>query len=90
GSIARDGRTSGFYVASGAVLNERAEYRETRGDTFFADVPTAQLPADAGRLAMSAAQALVLNGTVLGSGLSGRRGAEVDIAAPKLAVVAPG
>ncbi|MCW5623888.1 MAG: filamentous hemagglutinin family protein [Burkholderiales bacterium] len=90
GRVVGDPRSSAFLVESAAVIRQRAEYTDTYASRFFADVTTAQQTADAGRLAIAASQSLLLNGSVLGRTGTGGRGSEVDIVAPKLAVVAPG
>lgn len=93
GTLLRDARASGFVVRSGAVVRQYAEYRETSADAFFGAKQAeglneaAQTVGDAGRLAIAATRSLALNGTLLTGYAAGQRGAEVDISAPRLAVV---
>ncbi len=90
GTLIRDSRTSGFEVKSGALVRNEAEYRETTAGRHFADRSNVQQTGDAGRLSVAATQSLVLNGNLVTVNDPGRRGAEVDITAPKLAITAPG
>jgi filamentous hemagglutinin family protein len=91
GTALREARTSGWAVTPGATLRSQAEYKESRGDAFFADAARAQgsavprLAQDAGLLAISAAQQLALDGTLGFSAPAGRGGA-LDIASAKIAV----
>ncbi|MFZ5593573.1 MAG: filamentous hemagglutinin family protein [Pseudomonadota bacterium] len=93
GTLLRDARASGFVVRSGAVVRQYAEYRETSADAFFGAKQAeglneaAQTVGDAGRLAIAATRSLALNGALLTGHAAGQRGAEVDISAPRLAVV---
>jgi filamentous hemagglutinin family protein len=90
GATARDARTAGFLVQPGNVVRAASEYTDTLASGFFAATVAGQLPADAGLVAIAARQVLDLGVTVLGSGAAGGRGAEVDITAPRLAVVPDG
>jgi hypothetical protein len=85
-----DERTSAFEVRSGATLRLQSEYLETRASQFYAGAAGAQLPRDAGRLSIDARTALVLDGSLLAGRAADGRGAEVDLTATNLAVVAPG
>jgi filamentous hemagglutinin family protein len=89
GSILRDSRSSGFDVRPGAVARAQSEYLNTLASAHFT-AGGIRLPADAGRLAVSAASALALHGNFLTGKAAGGRGAAVDIDAPRLAVLGSG
>lgn len=87
-----------FAVQTNSVWQQYSEYSFKRANSYFTDLavkkerPVPRLPMDAGRLAVIAAQSIVLNGMALtqpGQDESGNigRGGELDISAPKLAVV---
>ena len=86
-------RYSGFSILGKDAIRARAEYRDTFGNQFFAakaaaaDSIVPRLPIDAGRLALIANTALELSGALLTSAPDKGRGAEVDIAAAKIAIV---
>ncbi|MFZ5493658.1 MAG: filamentous hemagglutinin family protein [Pseudomonadota bacterium] len=82
-------RTGLFSVQSGSVLAQRAEYAETRASQFFATRGGTQV-ADAGRLAITATAGLELAGELLTTAAAGGRGAELDLAATRLAVLGTG
>jgi filamentous hemagglutinin family protein len=90
GSTLRAARSEAFEVASSAVVRNRAEYSTTLASRFFSGTAGAQLPGDAGRLSISVTETLRLAGGFLSDFVPGRRGAEVDLVAPRLAVVAGG
>ncbi|MCA3133744.1 MAG: filamentous hemagglutinin family protein [Rhodocyclaceae bacterium] len=90
GSSLRAARSEAFEVASSAVVRNRAEYSTTLASRFFSGAAGAQLPGDAGRLSISVTENLRLAGVFLSDFVPGRRGAEVDLVAPRLAVVAGG
>jgi len=83
-------RTSGFVVRPGSDANKLAQYNTTTASTFFKDNTQAQQTKDAGRLSIAASNSLVLNGILASSPTQGGKGAELDIAAPKLLVVDEG
>lgn len=85
GTGAHDSLWSAFLMENGAQVRSRAEYLESRADTFFA-ANGGRLNRDAGRLVVHAAANLTLGGT-LASNAAGGFGSEVDIVARKLAVV---
>jgi filamentous hemagglutinin family protein len=92
--LSREARTAGFVVEPGAAARARSEYRETFASAAFPSA-SAQRPADAGRLSVDVRggpvpPALVLEGSLLAAAGLGGRGAEVEIAAPRLAVTSPG
>lgn len=78
----------GFYVEPGSVARTRTEYREARGDDYFADSGV-NLARDAGRISIAAQQQLALNGSINAATQNGR-GAQMDIFADLLEVVAAG
>ncbi len=86
GTDARSNLWSAYMVENGAQIRTRAEYLESRADSFFAK-GSGSLNRDAGQLVISAGTALTLGGT-LASTSTGGRGSEVDILANNLAVVA--
>lgn len=87
-----------FAVQTSPVWQQYSEYSFNGANTYYAqlaaknNVTAPRLPMDAGRLSVSALQSIVLNGMALtqpgrdGSGNTGR-GSELDISAPKLAVI---
>jgi len=74
-------------IASGDVARTRSEYIETSASEHFAG-GNSRLPGDAGQLAVRAGTSLTLGGTLNTGFAANHRGAEVDITANKLAVVA--
>lgn len=90
GAMVGDTRSSGFLVQSASIVRTLAEYTDVVASQFFRGTAGAQLPADAGLLSIAATQTLALGGSVRGGVGSGGRGAELDVTAPKLAVVADG
>jgi hypothetical protein len=80
-------RTSAFVVSSSAVVRTQAEYLNTFASSFFASNAASSVPADAGRLTVVAKSVLQLPATVNTGHPAGGRGAELDIAATKLAVL---
>lgn len=86
----RDPRSTGFVVSTSAVARQLAEYTITRGSDFFARAGAGPVPGDAGRVTIAAASALALDGTVTAARQAGFRGAELDIAARRVALLAPG
>lgn len=85
GTGARSNLWSAYLVENGTQVRNRAEYLESRADSFFAN-GTGSLNRDAGQLVINAGTALSLGGA-LASNSTGGRGSEVDILADKLAVV---
>jgi len=83
-------RTGGFVVRSGADAYKLAQYNTTTASTFFKDNTQAQQTADSGRLSIAATNSLVLKGILDALPKQDGRGAEVDIAAPRLLVVDSG
>lgn len=87
-----------FAVQTSSVWRQYSEYSLNGANTYYAqlaaknNVTAPRLPMDAGRLSVSALQSIVMNGMALtqpgrdGSGNIGR-GSELDISAPKLAVL---
>lgn len=85
----RDGRYSGFTLMPQSEVLKRSEFSLTAASTFFGDA-TSGRPGDAGSLVIDAGQALTLNSTFETVSLPGFRGAQVDLTAPKIAVVSEG
>jgi hypothetical protein len=84
-----------FQVSSGDVVRARSEYEDYFANSFFRDQATdlgsqiPRLPTDAGRLILSGARSLVLQGGVLGQAANGR-GALIDISTPRDIVISAG
>ncbi|MFK4655704.1 filamentous hemagglutinin family protein [Bradyrhizobium japonicum] len=87
-----------FAVQTNAVWKQYSEYSFNGANTYYTqlaaknNVTAPRLPMDAGRLSVSALRSIVLNGMALtqpGQDSSGNigRGSELDISAPKLAVL---
>ncbi len=85
GADTRASLWSAFLVENGVQVRNRAEYLESRADSFFA--AATRLNRDAGQLVIDTSEALSLGGT-LARNDTGGRGSEVDILAKNLAVVA--
>lgn len=83
-------RTGGFVVRSGTDAYKLAQYNTTQASNYFKNNKQAQQVADAGRFSIAATNSLILKGDVAALTGAGGLGAEVDIAAPKLLVVASG
>lgn len=89
-----------FEVASQSTVLQRSRYNITTATDFFSSVPGTQLPGDAGRLSAIGRSALSFDPVVLGGRASeiafatgatrAGRGPEVDLAAPRIAVVDTG
>ncbi len=89
GQLAELGRRGGFRVEPASLVRQRSEYRSTLASDYFRD-SGGQVPGDAGRVSIEAATSLTFDGTLTASHDAGFRGAMVDIAAPRMAVVAAG
>lgn len=87
GNYTQTGRTQGFIVEPDTVAKARSEYLLTKSSDYFKGKGAFQLPGDAGRVVFNAQQSLDLIGQLVAKREAGYRGAEVDISAPKLAVV---
>lgn len=90
GTPLRDARSTGFDIRPGAVARTQSEFRDSFAGSFFTAASGAQLPRDAGRLAVSAVDSLLLQGEVVARAGAGGRGAEIDLSALKLAVLGAG
>lgn len=88
GASSPSGRRLMVDVLDGSQVRRRAEYVESLASRFYAGTPAAELPGDAGSLALRAGSALRLDGVLNSMHEAGRRGARLDITAPKLAVSA--
>ncbi len=82
-------RTGGFVVRAGSDAHKLAEYIDTSSSERFAGNKNVMQTADAGRFSVAATNSLVLNGLLKALHPNGN-GAEVDVAAPNLLVVAHG
>lgn len=94
GTGLRDPRTSGFAVIAGSQIGRYAEYRTTTSQFFadkarLVDAAIPALPRDGGRLSLLAGRTLDLSGDLVSSALPDARLAQVDIAAPSIAIVSP-
>jgi filamentous hemagglutinin family protein len=83
-------RTAGFVVRPGSDAYKLAQYNTTTASTYFKGNTQAQQTADAGRLSFAATNSLVLKGILNALPGQGGKGAEVDVAAPRLLVVNTG
>ncbi|MGV3583190.1 MAG: filamentous hemagglutinin family protein [Methylophilus sp.] len=83
-------RTAGFVVRPGSDAHQLAQYNTSTASKYFKGNTQAQQTSDAGRLSIEATNSLVLKGILDALPGQNGRGAEVDIAAPKLLVVASG
>jgi hypothetical protein len=83
-------RTAGFVVRPGTDAYKLAQYNTTKASTYFKANTQAQQTSDAGRLSIAATDSLVLKGILKSLPGQGGLGAEVDLAAPNLLVVADG
>lgn len=90
----RDARTTGFAVRPGSYAQQLAEYKLNSANQFFAaaaarqDLPAPRLPQDAGSLRLLVGEQLRLDGTLRGAAVAGGRGAQLDVSATQLRVVA--
>ena len=96
GTDIRDSRSSGYALRPGSYATQLAEYKLSYGSQFFAaraaalELAAPRLPQDAGNFSISALNSIDLSGDLHAAAEQGR-GAQVDIAAARLAVVvAPG
>ncbi len=89
GQLAELGRRGGFRVEPASLVRQRSEYRSTLASDYFRD-SGGQVPGDAGRVSIEATASLAFEGTLAASHDAGYRGAMVDIAAPRMAVVSDG
>jgi filamentous hemagglutinin family protein len=88
-----DARTTSFLVQSADVWEQYSEYTISPADDYFpaqashAGTSATRTPADAGRLALSAVQSLILDGQVKAAAAAKGRGAEVDISAQDIQII---
>ena len=94
GGITADSRNSGFLVASGNIARTQSEYSSTLAGKYFKNTDSTlsglRLPADAGRVAISALTNLTLDGTLVTNHAALARGAAVDISSDKIAISVDG
>ena len=79
-------RTGGFVVRAGTDAHKLAQYNTTTASDHFKENTQAQQTIDAGRVSIAATQNLVLKGAIDATVKAGGKGAELDIAAPKLLI----
>jgi filamentous hemagglutinin len=86
-----------YEIASSAVVRTLSQFEDFRANTFFTQLATGsgttvpRLPADAGRVLLSAALQLAFAGTLTASAPAGARGALVDISSPlDILIAGPG
>jgi filamentous hemagglutinin len=96
GGITADSRASGFIVASGAIARTQSEFSNSLASNYFNPANSTgqanglRLPADAGRVGISALTNLVLDGSIVGKHSADSRGSEVDISSDKIAISGDG
>ncbi|MDI1299001.1 filamentous haemagglutinin family protein [Methylotenera sp.] len=96
GGITADSRSSGFIVASGTIARTQSEFSNTLASNYFNPANSTgqagglRLPADAGRVAISATTNLILDGNIIGKHSADSRGSEVDISSDKIAISGDG
>ncbi len=82
----------GFDVQPGSYSQQLATYQPYLASTFFPrlasllNLPTPDVPANAGRLTLEVGQSLNAAGSVLTAAATGGVGASIDVAAPSLAI----
>lgn len=86
GSTARDSRTGGFEVRTGASVRNDVDYGNSSLANWFAANGAWQTAADAGRLVISAQDHLNLNGTLIGAPGAGGQGSQVDLVANRIEI----
>jgi filamentous hemagglutinin family protein len=92
----RPSSTQQFYVQSGATWSKYSQYALTSANSFFPSYAAANglatpiIPADAGRLAISAVNSLTLNATIEGAPGPGGFGGQLDISGQNLLIVDDG
>jgi len=90
GQWEQESRSAGYNVRPGTSALAQSEFMRTTASGFFAGAQPGLSPADAGRLALTPSEALVLQGTLRATHDPKSLGAQVDVSAPRLAVVATG
>lgn len=80
-------RTAGFVVRGGSDAHKLAEYNDTLSSQRYAGVTNDMQTIDAGRFSVAATSSMVLDGVLKALYAQTGKGAEVDVAAPKLLVV---
>lgn len=93
GSVITDSQWQAFAIRGAQQIATLGEVRTYDGDSFFAKAAAAagtevpRFAKDAGSLSILAAQSLALSGALLTDRVAGARGASVDIASARLAVL---
>lgn len=90
GDVRHGARTATLEIRPGSTARQYSEYLLSKASTTFATLTNAQQVGDAGRLSIAVGSALALQGALDTAHAADRRGAEVDIAADKLAVTSDG
>ncbi len=90
GSDTAGSRFQGFAVEDGSRVRTRAEYLETPLGDLYAEASTLRHPDDAGTLVVDAGTSLSLGGRIVPGGVSGARGAQVDILADQVLSIGSG
>lgn len=90
GSVQTSSRIEQVEIASGDIVRARSGYSETLASQFFAGKPESRQTGDAGRLAIEATNQITLDASFGAAHAVGYRGAEVDLASQRLAVIGNG
>ncbi len=90
GDVRHGTRTATLEIRPGSIARQYSEYLISQASTAFANQAGVQQTGDAGRLSIAVGSALSLQGDLLTAFGAGKRGAEVDISADKLAVTSTG
>lgn len=89
GALVNVGRRGAYRVQPGDLIRGQSEYLSTAASAFLSG-SGGLLPGDAGRVSIEASGDLIFAGNLAADHDSGRRGAQVDLSAPRLAVVSDG
>lgn len=87
GGYVATARSGGFVVRAGSDAHQLAEYTDTLSSQRYAGNNNVMQTQDAGRFTVAATSSLVLDGVLKALHDQTARGAEVDVAAPRLLVV---
>src|SRR5450830_669606 len=87
GGYVSTSRTAGFVVRAGSDAHKLAEYNDTLSSQRYAGVTNVMQTIDAGRFSVASTSSMVLDGVLKALHAQTGKGAEVDVAAPKLLVV---
>jgi filamentous hemagglutinin len=81
-------RTGGFIVRAGSDANKLAQYNTTTAGNFFQSYSNSKQVNDAGRVTIAASSSLKLQGAINALPYLNGNGAEMDVAAPNILIVA--